>query len=113
MKNLLTNKILKSLLIIGVIVGTTFLSRIIDDNTIKTFIGIIDFILILNFLVLNKIASIGIADFVNDINTLTLKHWGKLIIVFLFVGFVENYKDVKRGFMAGWNYGYYGEKNNN
>lgn len=110
MKNLLTNKILKSLLIVGVLVGTTILSRSINDYTIKTFIGIIDFVLILNLLVLNNISSIGMKDFVKDIHTLTSKHWGKLIVVFLFVGFVENYKDIKNGFMDGFRDGYYGIK---
>ncbi len=83
MDNLLKNKVLKSLLIVGIIVGITILYRSINDNTIKTLIGIIDFVLIMNLLVLNKLSSIEMTDFVKDINILTSKHWGKLIIIFL------------------------------
>ena len=42
-------------------------------------------------------------EFVNDIQNLFVKHWGKLIVVFLVVGIISNFNDVKRGFMNGWN----------
>ena len=42
-------------------------------------------------------------EFVNDIQNLIVKHWGKLIVVFLVVGIIYNFNDVKRGFMNGWN----------
>jgi len=42
-------------------------------------------------------------EFVNDIQNLIVKHWGKLIVVFLVVGTIINYNDVKRGFVNGWN----------
>ena len=42
-------------------------------------------------------------EFVNDIQNLIVKHWGKLIVVVLVVGIITNYNDVKRGFVDGWN----------
>jgi len=42
-------------------------------------------------------------EFVNDIQNLIVKHWGKLIIVVLVVGIITNYKDFKRGVVDGWN----------
>jgi hypothetical protein len=42
-------------------------------------------------------------EFVNDIQNLIVKHWGKLIIVVLVVGIITNYKDIKRGVVDGWN----------
>jgi hypothetical protein len=45
-------------------------------------------------------------EFVKDIQNLIVKHWGKLIVVFLIVGTIINFNDVKRGFMNGWNNGY-------
>ena len=33
-------------------------------------------------------------DFVKDIRNLIVKHWGKLIVVFLIVGTIINYNDV-------------------
>ena len=50
-------------------------------------------------------------EFVNDIQYLIVKHWGKLIVVFLIVGTIINFNDVKRGFVNGWNNGYNGETN--
>ncbi|HJV19052.1 MAG TPA: hypothetical protein VJ552_04165 [Sediminibacterium sp.] len=44
-------------------------------------------------------------EFVKDIQNLVIKHWGKLIIVALVVGFLLNYDDVKRGFIDGFNDG--------
>ena len=42
-------------------------------------------------------------EFVNDIQNLIVKHWGKLIIVFLIVGTMINYNDVVKGFNDGYN----------
>jgi hypothetical protein len=42
-------------------------------------------------------------EFVNDIQNLIVKHWVKLLVVFLVVGVITNYNDVKRGFVDGWN----------
>ena len=42
-------------------------------------------------------------EFVNDIQNLIVKHWGKLLVLFLIVGTIINYNDVKRGFVDGWN----------
>ena len=50
-------------------------------------------------------------EFVNDIQNLIVKYWGKLIVVFLIVGTIINFNDVKRGFMNGWNTGYNRQSN--
>ena len=42
-------------------------------------------------------------EFVNDIQDLIAKHWGKLLVVVLVVGVITNYNDVKRGVVDGWN----------
>ena len=42
-------------------------------------------------------------EFVNDIQNLIVKHWGKLLVVVLVVGVITNYNDVKRGVVDGWN----------
>ena len=42
-------------------------------------------------------------EFVNDIQDLIVKHWGKLLVVVLVVGVITNYNDVKRGVVDGWN----------
>ena len=42
-------------------------------------------------------------EFVNDIQNLIVKHWGKLLVVILVVGVITNYNDVKRGVVDGWN----------
>ena len=42
-------------------------------------------------------------EFINDIQNLIVKHWGQLLVVFLIVGTIINYNDVKRGFVDGWN----------
>ena len=42
-------------------------------------------------------------EFVNDIQNLIVKHWGKLIVVFLIVGSIINYNDVVKGFNDGYN----------
>ena len=51
----------------------------------------------------SKIKSISMKEFVNDIQNLIVKHWGKLIVVVLVVGVITNYNDVKRGVVDGWN----------
>ncbi len=59
----------------------------------------------LKILTLNK--SISMKEFVNDIQNLIVKHWGKLIVlsvlVFFIVSFTFNYNDVVRGFNDGYN----------
>ena len=42
-------------------------------------------------------------EFVNDIQNLILKHWGKLILVFVLVSIILNYNDVVKGFNEGYN----------
>ena len=42
-------------------------------------------------------------EFVNDIQNLIVKHWGKLLVVVLVIGVITNYNDVKRGVVDGWN----------
>ena len=46
-------------------------------------------------------------EFVNDIQNLIVKHWGKLIVlsvlVFFIVSFTFNYNDVVKGFNDGYN----------
>ena len=42
-------------------------------------------------------------EFINDIQDLIVKHWGKLLVVVLVVGVITNYNDVKRGVVDGWN----------
>jgi len=49
--------------------------------------------------------------FVNDIQNLIVKHWGKLIVTIIFVTLLINYKDVSNGFMDGFRDSYYGKKN--
>ena len=48
-------------------------------------------------------------EFVNDIQNLIVKHWGKLIVVVLVVGLITNYNDVKRVVVDGFRDGYYGK----
>jgi len=50
-------------------------------------------------------------EYINDVQNLIIKHWGKLIVVVLVVGVITNYNDVKRGVVDGWNKGYNGETN--
>jgi hypothetical protein len=42
-------------------------------------------------------------EFVNDIQNLIIKHWGKLIVVFLIIGTIINHDDVVKGFKDGYN----------
>jgi hypothetical protein len=42
-------------------------------------------------------------EFVNDIQNLIKKHWGKLIIVLIVVGLLMNYNDIIKGFNDGYN----------
>jgi hypothetical protein len=42
-------------------------------------------------------------EFVNDIQNLIVKHWGKLIVTILVVGLIANYKDAMKGFKEGYN----------
>ena len=46
-------------------------------------------------------------EFVNDIQNLIVKHWGKLIVlsvlVFFIVSFIFNYDDVVKGYNEGYN----------
>ena len=42
-------------------------------------------------------------EFVNDIQNLIVKHWGKLLVVVLVVGVITNFNDVKKGIVDGWN----------
>ena len=42
-------------------------------------------------------------EFVKDIQNLIVKHWGKLIVAFLIVGTIINYKDIVKGFNDGYN----------
>ena len=42
-------------------------------------------------------------EYINDVQNLIVKHWGKLIVVVLVVGVITNYNDVKRGVVDGWN----------
>jgi hypothetical protein len=41
--------------------------------------------------------------FVNDIQNLIIKHWGKLIVITIIVTILINYKDVYNGSRDGWN----------
>jgi len=43
------------------------------------------------------------SEFAKDFQNLIVKHWGKLIVVGLNIGFISNYNDVKSGFNDGWN----------
>ena len=42
-------------------------------------------------------------DFVNDIQNLIVKHWGKLLLIFILTSLISNFKDVKKGFLDGYN----------
>ncbi|MEN9702547.1 MAG: hypothetical protein RIR55_1889 [Bacteroidota bacterium] len=42
-------------------------------------------------------------EFVNDIQNLIVKHWGKLIAVFLIAGLIYNFDDAVKGFNDGYN----------
>jgi len=61
----------------------------------------------LKILTLNK--SISMKEFVNDIQNLIVKHWGKLIVTTIIVTLLINYKDVSNGFMDGFRDSYYGK----
>ena len=103
MKTVINSPLWKTVLIVLVISGLTTFSRQFDNQIIKTLIGVLNFILILSILSINKISSSNnTKEFVSDLQNLILKHWGKLVMIFLFIGFIENYKDVKRGFVDGW-----------
>ena len=52
---------------------------------------------------LNLIKPISMKEFVNDIQNLIVKHWGKLIVVFVLVSMILNYHDVVKGFNEGYN----------
>jgi|688.fasta_scaffold00280_2 hypothetical protein len=42
-------------------------------------------------------------EFAKDIENLIEKHWKKLIVIFLFISFISNFKEVKKGFVEGYN----------
>jgi hypothetical protein len=42
-------------------------------------------------------------EFVIDIKNLVVKHWGKLIIVWLLATIILNFNDFKDGFIHGYN----------
>ena len=42
-------------------------------------------------------------EFAKDIENLIEKHWKKLIVIFLFISFISNFKEVKKGFVDGYN----------
>jgi hypothetical protein len=42
-------------------------------------------------------------EFAKDIENLIEKHWRKLIVILLFIGFISNFKEVKKGFVEGYN----------
>ena len=42
-------------------------------------------------------------EFVNDIQNLIVKHWGKLIVTTIIVTLLINYKEVYKGARDGWN----------
>ena len=48
-------------------------------------------------------------EYINDIQNLIVKHWGKLIITTIIVTLLINYKDVSNGFMDGFRDSYYGK----
>jgi hypothetical protein len=41
-------------------------------------------------------------DFLIDLQNLIIKHWIKLIVVFLIIELIVNFNEVKKGFMDGW-----------
>lgn len=57
-------------------------------------------------LLIIKVKPTNMKEFVNDVQSLIVKHWGKLIIVGLLVTLLFNYDDVIRGARDGWNAGY-------
>ena len=42
-------------------------------------------------------------EFVIDIKNLVIKHWGKLIVIYLLGSLLLNFYDVIDGFNEGWN----------
>ena len=48
-------------------------------------------------------------EYINDVQNLIVKHWGKLIVTIIFVTLLINYKDVSNGFMDGFRDSYYGK----
>ena len=50
-------------------------------------------------------------EYINDVQNLIVKHWGKLIVTIIFVNLLINYKDFSNGFMDGFRDSYYGKKN--
>jgi len=42
-------------------------------------------------------------EYINDVQNLIVKHWGKLLVVCLVVGIITNFNDDKRGVVDGWN----------
>jgi hypothetical protein len=52
-------------------------------------------------------------EYINDVQNLIVKHWGKIIVTTIIVTLLINYKDVSNGFMDGFmdgfRDGYYGK----
>jgi hypothetical protein len=50
-------------------------------------------------------------EYVNDVQSLIVKHWGKLIVTTIIITLLINYKDVSNGFWDGFSDSYYGKNN--
>ncbi len=50
-------------------------------------------------------------EYINDVQNLIVKHWGKLIVTTIIITLLINYKDVYNGFRDGFMDSYYGKNN--
>ena len=50
-------------------------------------------------------------EYINDVQNLIVKHWGKLIVTTIIITLLINYKDVSNGFRDGFRGRYYGNNN--
>lgn len=97
MNKILTNKLSKSILFIGLIFLTLSLRIIIDNekHDIKTLLFIFQFYLITSLFSTNNLVLNGVKETINKIDFFIKKGWAKLILFFLFVAFIEYYVEIK------------------
>jgi Na+/citrate or Na+/malate symporter len=108
MKQILTNKLSKSIFIITLLVITIITYRYINDKDLKSKLYYIFIYILLNLLSINNLIYDDIKKIINSINKFCAKNWFNIIIVTLFILFCENYEENKNAFVKGFKKGYYG-----
>jgi len=97
MKDLLTNKLSKSILFIGLIILTLSLRIIIanDKHDIKTLLFIFQLYLITSLFSINNLVPSEVKETINKIDFFIKKGWANLILFCFFVAFIEYYVEIK------------------